>query len=326
LGDLRLKRIDLFVDELPNRLVVEKRHVRSADFHRTKDKANFIVTAVFMSARNRDLTPFSYCHHTKTASRLNRNSKMLSHTPDGFAALAAFVCLAFVQCVEGQDQPCNPIKSPSCPPTPGLDKSDYFIDFTNQPSDLSKYWSTSNYATVTYNSKAKNGAEFTIAKRYDAPQLSTNFHILFGRVDIETQITSGIGIISSGVLLSPDGDEIDWEFSGNNFGTKNPQYTGGAAQNNYFGKGVTGIYDCGGWAACASPQTQFHTYSFDWSPTKLDWILDGKFIRTLQASDANTNDHQYPQTPSKIQVGIWDGGDPGLNPGTIGWAGGTTNM
>ncbi|KAH8200584.1 hypothetical protein TruAng_005236 [Truncatella angustata] len=217
------------------------------------------------------------------------------------------------------------MQNASCPPNPGLNQYDYFIDFTNPPPDLAEDWSTSNYATITYNTRAKNGAEFTFAKRMDAPQLFTNFYIFFGRVDVVMQVAPGTAMISSAVLMSDDFDEIDWEMSGNDFNLAR-QYPNGVVQNNYFSKGITGWYDRGQWQVCTRPQTQFHTYSFDWTPTKLDWLIDGQVVRTFLASQADNNDHQYPQTPSKFQLGIWSGGDPDQNSGTRDWAGGITNI
>ncbi len=213
----------------------------------------------------------------------------------------------------------------TCDPNPGLNQYSYFIDFTNPPDNLEDDWSTSNHATITYNTKGKNGAEFTFAKRYDAPQLFTNFYIFFGRVDVEMQVAPGVGIISSSVLMSDDFDEIDWEMSGNNFNLTS-QYPGGVVQNNYFSKGITGNYDRGMWVPLANPQTTFYTYSVDWTPTKLDWLVNGKVMRTFYAKDADSTTHQYPQTPSKIQLGLWNGGDPEQNDGTKRWAGGITDF
>ncbi|KAI5918069.1 concanavalin A-like lectin/glucanase domain-containing protein [Camillea tinctor] len=229
-----------------------------------------------------------------------------------------FICIIFAlhvcgQREDGQYWPCNPMKNVTCAPNPGLNQYSYFIDFTNPSTDPSKDWSTSKYSTITYNTKGKNGAEFTFAKRYDAPQLFTNFYLFFGRVDVELQVAPGVGIISSSVLMSDDFDEIDWEMSGNNFNL-NAQYPNGVVQNNYFSKGITGDYDRGLWVP------------FDWTPTKVDWLLDGKVIRTLLASQADTTTHQFPQTPAKIQLGIWDGGDPEQNSGTLNWAGGKTDL
>lgn len=71
-----------------------------------------------------------------------------------------------------------------------------------------------------------------------------------------------------------------------------------------------------------SPQTKFHTYKVNWQKDKLEWIVNGKVVRTLKASEAG--DH-YPQTPMRLLVGIWAGGDPDNSPGTIEWAGGETD-
>ncbi|RYP63908.1 hypothetical protein DL771_009020 [Monosporascus sp. 5C6A] len=231
----------------------------------------------------------------------------------------------YAQRKDGQYWPCNPMKNKTCPPNPGLNKYSYFIDFTNPPDDITEYWTTSNYATVTYNTKGKNGAEFAIAKRYDAPQLYTNFYIFFGRVDVEMRVAPGRGIISSSVLMSDSFDEIDWEMSGNNFNLS-AKYPQGVVQNNYFSKGIVGNYDRGMWVPLADPQTTFYTYSVDWTPTRLDWLINGKIIRTFFAKDADTTTHQFPQTPAKIQLGIWAGGDPSMNEGTVRWAGGITNF
>lgn len=236
-----------------------------------------------------------------------------------------YVSLVASQRYDGQYWPCNPMQNASCPPNPGLNQYEYFIDFTNPPADLYEDWSTSNYATITYNTKAKNGAEFTFAKRYDAPQLFTNFYIFFGRVDVVMQVSPGIAMISSAVLMSDDFDEIDWEMSGNDFNLAK-QYPNGVVQNNYFSKGITGYYDRGQWQVCTRPQTQFHTYSFDWTPERLQWLIDGQVVRTFLAANADNKDHQYPQTPSKFQLGIWSGGDPDQNDGTRNWAGGYTDL
>ena len=51
-------------------------------------------------------------------------------------------------------------------------------------------------------------------------------------------------------------------------------------------------------------------------------------MRTLLAKDANARgaEYQYPQTPSKVQLGTWAGGAPGMNAGTVSWAGGATDF
>ncbi|KAF2237186.1 glycoside hydrolase family 16 protein [Viridothelium virens] len=220
-----------------------------------------------------------------------------------------------------QGQTCNPIKSSvgACTPNPGLNTSHYYVDFTQQ-SSLPAEWILANYETVTFGS---HGAEFTFNKRYDAPNIWTDFYIFFGHVDVVMQAAPGQGIVSSSVLISDDYDEIDWEFSGNNFGAIS---SSGQVQTNFYGKGDTGYYDRSGNENVNQPQASFHTYSVDWTKDQLVWSIDGTTVRTLFASQCDNDTHQYPQSPMKLQLGLWDGGDPDGNAGTVNWAGGYTNL
>jgi beta-glucanase (GH16 family) len=179
-------------------------------------------------------------------------------------------------------------------------------------------WILTEGEHVKYGAK---GAEFTFAKRFDAPSISSDFYILFGRVEVVMQAAPGVGIISSAVLMSDDQDEIDWEFSGNNFAMG-----GGNVGTNYFGKGIEGNYDRGTYPAVSSPQTQFHSYVLDWSAEQLTWSIDGAVVRTLGNNNATSGSYQYPQSPMQVQLGLWDGGDRSNDGGTVEWAGGYTNL
>ncbi|KAL8856862.1 MAG: hypothetical protein Q9178_006579 [Gyalolechia marmorata] len=141
----------------------------------------------------------------------------------------------------------------------------------------------------------------------------TKFKFFFGRAEFVVKAAPGVGIISSMVLLSDDLDEIDWEFLGG---------VNTSVQTNYFGKGYTGTYNRSTSPAVASPQTQFHTYALDWSTAALTWSIDGVVVRTLNAVDADGNGSQYPQSPMKVSLGLWDAGDPDAP--TKEWAGGVT--
>lgn len=73
------------------------------------------------------------------------------------------------------------------------------MDFTKQTA-VPANWTVSNYATVGFGAQ---GAEFTFNKRWDAPQLWTDFFILFGKVSIVARVANGTGMISSAVLVCP---------------------------------------------------------------------------------------------------------------------------
>ncbi|KAH0547859.1 hypothetical protein GP486_008400, partial [Trichoglossum hirsutum] len=198
---------------------------------------------------------------------------------------------------------CNPL-SQSCPPDPALGRSASF-DFTKGASDM--------FTTQGAPSYVSDGAQFTVAKSGDSPQIISKFYLMFGRVELTLKAAPGAGIVSSAVLQSDDLDEIDWEWLGAD---------NGQVQTNYFGKGQTGSYDRGAFHAAPGNQNGFHTYTIDWTASQITWQIDGATVRTLLPAASN---NQYPQTPMQIKIGAWSGGDPSNAPGTIQWARGPTN-
>jgi hypothetical protein len=221
----------------------------------------------------------------------------------------AVIPLAFAQTYTT----CNPMEK-SCPNDIGLDSASFACDFTQGKSALAS-WSTAAGTSLTYD--GSKGAQFVINGKNQAPTISSDFYIFFGRVDVKMQAAPGVGIVSSMVLQSEDLDEIDWEWLGGD---------GTQAQTNYFGKGNTTSYDRGTYQSVSSPQTIMHTYSFDWTKDKIDWLIDGVIVRTLMYADA-VGGKNFPQTPMRLKLGNWIAGDPATNAkGTIEWAGGETDF
>ena len=166
--------------------------------------------------------------------------------------------------------------------------------------------------TVNYGS---DGAVFTVSKGGDAPQLTSVFYIMFGRVEFTMKAAPGAGIVSSFVLQSDCLDEIDWEWLGAD---------ANEVQTNYFGKGQPDFKNGGYHPLEGGVQEDYHNYTCVWTKEKLDWYIDDELIRTLLYEEANEGKN-YPQTPMKLSLGIWAGGDPTLPEGTIAWAGGETD-
>lgn len=163
-------------------------------------------------------------------------------------------------------------------------------------------------------SYTSSGADFTVSKSGDAPQLTSVFYIMFGRVEFTMKSAPGAGIVSSLVLQSDDLDEIDMEWLG---GDNNQ------VQTNYFGKGQTTTYNRGQFNPAANNQGQYLTYTIDWTADRIVWSVGGTVVRTLKYADAETG--QYPQTPMQVKFGAWSGGDSSNAAGTIQWAGGPTD-
>ncbi|KAG8626469.1 hypothetical protein KVT40_005414 [Elsinoe batatas] len=224
--------------------------------------------------------------------------------------IAALAALAALPTTFGQTfTDCNPLEK-TCPADAGLQSSSFETDFTQGKA---QGWTLAAGTTLNYGSQ---GAEFTIAKQGQAPTIESDFHILFGTLEVKMQAAPGVGIVSSIVLESADLDEIDWEFIGGDTAR---------AQSNYFGKGNTTSYDRVGYLPVVPPpQTSVHTYTLNWTPSQLVYSIDGVQMRVLNAADANGGNN-YPQTPMKVKLGSWAGGAPDSPAGTAEWAGGRTD-
>ncbi|KAF4440612.1 putative rAsp f 9 allergen [Fusarium austroafricanum] len=200
---------------------------------------------------------------------------------------------------------CNPMTQ-TCPADPAFGKDTVHCDFTKGPC------SAFAEEAGTGIKHTGNGAVFTISGAGQAPTIATGKYLFFGRVDVEVQASTGVGICTSAVLQSNNLDEIDWEWLGGD----NAQ-----VQSNYFSKGDVSTYDRGAFHPVANPTGQFHTYSIEWVPTHINWMIDNTVVRTLKYADAKGGS-AFPQTPMQVKLGTWTAGSPSAAPGTIQWAGG----
>lgn len=222
------------------------------------------------------------------------------------ACLAA--CLLAASSAAQTYTDCNPTEA-TCDADTGLASTSYSVDFT-QGSDDSAWTAVSG--SVSYTS---SGAEFTINEKGDAPTIETSWYFFFGRAEVLMRAASGTGIVSSVVLESDDLDEVDWEWIGG---------SADEVQTNYFGKGNTTSYDRGGTSDVSDTQGTTHNYTIDWTTDAITWYIDGSAVRTLNYADA-VGGKNYPQTPMRLKLGIWAGGDSDNAEGTIEWAGGETD-
>lgn len=203
---------------------------------------------------------------------------------------------------------CNPLEK-TCPPNKGITASSFTADFTS-PSGLDQWKVTAGNVPT-----GPQGAEFTVGKKGDSPTIDTSFYFFFGKAEVVMKAAPGQGIVSSIVLESDDLDEIDWEVLGGDTTQ---------VQTNYFGKGDTTTYDRGTYVPVANPQSTFYTYTIDWTKDAISWSINGAVVRTLNYKDAQGGT-RFPQTPMRLRLGSWAGGDPSNAKGTIEWAGGLTD-
>ncbi|KAL4970323.1 glycoside hydrolase family 16 protein [Aspergillus stella-maris] len=221
------------------------------------------------------------------------------------AALASVLPLALAQTYTD----CNPLEK-SCKPDPGLNSKSFDSDFTQGDSALDGWIKAAGDVSF-----GPDGAELTINKQGDAPTIETDFYFFFGKAEVVMKTAPGTGIVSSVVIESDVLDEVDWEALGG---------VPTQIQTNYFGKGDTSSYDRVTYEPVDGPQNSFHTYTIEWTPQTVSWAINGDVRRTLTRAEAQGGS-RFPQTPARLRIGIWAGGDPTNGEGTIEWAGGETD-
>ena len=216
--------------------------------------------------------------------------------------------------------------SKACPSDTALGKT-ITVDFT---SGESSEFTADAGTTITYGS---DGAEFIMSSDGLAKTISSNWYIFFGKVEVTMKAANGTGVISSFVMESDDLDEIDLvrPLAANIkiLNTDSEQeWLGGnttVVETNYFGKGNTTTYNRATYVAVDDPQDEWHTYTVEWTAAAVEWSVDGEVVRTLEYADA-LDGANYPQTPMRIKLGIWDGGAADEAAGTVSWAGGYVSI
>ncbi|KAK0750793.1 concanavalin A-like lectin/glucanase domain-containing protein [Schizothecium vesticola] len=209
-----------------------------------------------------------------------------------------------------------------CPPVPALGETIH-IDFRNQ-------------SLGDYIAKVNGPLDFDISQQFppqkedgkglvllmtgvtDAPKVEVPQHIFFGRVDVEMRSAPGAGIVTSLLLTSPDGDEVNFEWTGANDTT---------VQTVFFSKGNTSLDDRLQHHPVNGPSTNFHTYSFLWETKWLQWLVDGNVVRTVNyRKEEDGTSNGFPQAPMTLLIACWVAGRNTTAAGTVEWAGGLANF
>lgn len=131
-------------------------------------------------------------------------------------------------------------------------------------------------------------------RKYKCPEIRTHARYGQGLYEVRMRSAAGSGLNTamftySGQPLTPVHDEIDFEFLG-----KSPT----SVQLNYYVSGKGGRESLTAVGADAS--ADFHTYAFEWTPTALNWYIDGKLVRTAEGGP-------QPKTPGQLFLSLWMG-------------------
>ncbi|WP_297417652.1 glycoside hydrolase family 16 protein [Clostridium sp.] len=138
--------------------------------------------------------------------------------------------------------------------------------------------------TLTLNKDTQGGT-----KPYAGGEYRSNDTYNYGLYQVNMKPAKNPGIVSSFFTYqSNPWDEIDIEFLGKD--TTKVQfnyYTNGVGNHEY-------IYNLG-----FDASTSYHTYAFNWQPTYIAWLVDGKEVYRA------TNN--IPSHPGKIMMNLWPG-------------------
>jgi len=223
---------------------------------------------------------------------------------------------------------CNPFASntlDSCRPEPICQNANYtFADqsriLTNSTffdGNATEYDWTVDEGSI----QSSNGdLAMILTETNGGTRLSSTRFVYYGTISATLKTGRWGGVVTAFITMSDIKDEIDWEFPGANTT---------AGQSNYFWQGVipTGPNNGQTHGGLTDTFSNYHTYTIDWQPETLTWMIDGAVVRTLKKSDTinSAGVANYPSTPSRIQLSIWPAGISTEPQGTVQWAGGMIN-
>ncbi|SCW00172.1 LAFE_0B11034g1_1 [Lachancea fermentati] len=147
--------------------------------------------------------------------------------------------------------------------------------------------------------------------------VSSTRYVWFGKIGVRMKTSHDPGVVTAFIMFSSVQDEIDTEFIGANLTT---------VQTNYYFEGVVNYTDSHAHNISTTDTFEnYHDYEIDWQEDYITWSVDGVVGRTLyrnQTYNSTTKVYDFPQTPSRVQLSLWPGGNSNQAPGTIAWAGG----
>ncbi|GAA5851266.1 hypothetical protein JCM9279_007504 [Rhodotorula babjevae] len=228
-------------------------------------------------------------------------------------------CSAGTACLGG----CNPQGSYGqgyCAPMPVCSSANYTFaddsrfqkDHADWNGDATKYdWTLDKLDSSNPALVQNNALVLTLTENGGGTRVSTTRTVLYGTIQASIKTVGVPGVVTAFITMSGVKDEIDFEWTTNN---TNEVFS------NYFWEGDVDDYTHGGEHTARNNNQQFITYGIEWTPTQLDWLVNGKSVRTLQKSSVKNG--RYPQTPSRVQFSVWPAGIPASPQGTIDWSGG----
>ena len=222
---------------------------------------------------------------------------------------------------------CNPIFSyepEACMPEPVCkDISTTFNNYTDKVVNINTYLGNASEADWLYTGNIldyddEGSMILAMPKNSGGTVLTSSKDVWYGKISARLKSSHLGGVVTAFIVFSGIQDEIDFEWVGADINT---------VQTNYYWQGLLDWHNSAN-ITVNDTFNEYHTYEIDWHEDYTTWSVDGVIGRTL-FKNATWNEtlqaYKYPQTPSRIHLSIWPGGNATNAPGTIAWAGGEIN-
>ncbi|KAJ3201541.1 hypothetical protein HDU83_008620 [Entophlyctis luteolus] len=148
-------------------------------------------------------------------------------------------------------------------------------------------------------------------------RLTSTAWIQYGAWEARLLTAQVVGAVTAFIAFAEDRDEIDWENTRSTTDTFSP---------NYFSLGNNGLLSGNNYKALPigyDPAQDYVTIRVEWTTDQITWFINGEqgaVITKAETCDSSGNNCAYPNSPSRIQFALWDGGAGAA--GTRTWAGG----
>ncbi|CAG98547.1 chitin transglycosylase UTR2 [Kluyveromyces lactis] len=219
---------------------------------------------------------------------------------------------------------CNPkfsYKKEACMPLPVCrDTITIFDNYTSKMANLYTYLGDASKANWTYEGypidyEDENALIMAMPKNSGGTVLSSTHYMWYGNIKTRMKASHGAGVVSAMILFSSVQDEIDYEWVGADLEK---------VQTNWYWQGALNYTNSKNLTATNNDE-DYHIYEIDWKEDVITWSVDGEVGRTLfknETYNSTSKQYEYPQTPSRVQLSLWPGGNATNEQGTINWAGG----
>ncbi|KAG2173578.1 hypothetical protein INT43_004996 [Umbelopsis isabellina] len=189
-------------------------------------------------------------------------------------------------------------KRPTYDGVEATENCESFDEQFNANTDLNTHWEKFNNAS-TY-TLSSSGLEMKILKPGSGSKLgmgslfSSKKLVQYGRIEAKMKSAPVGGLVTAFIFMSPNGDEIDWE------------WVGPEVQTAYYYKGIPDFSTADA-KKLVDQSDVYHTYTIDWQPDSITWYIDNKLHRTVKKSDTQKDgEYHFPQEASHVELGLWD--------------------